>query len=653
MSWPVGFGSVRCCPRRRALSSMSQGIDKHVAAAAVEVEGAAADVCSDGAASDDSGAGNCQICLQCLEPGATSEEGMVVRLACGHSFHGCSCLAPYVRHVFLKAERNMQANLEEHLGALDLQGEARQQLLNGRSFREIREAGQLRQCPRCSYGPVLNTHCSDLHLHDASRGSALVQDSTTNECPNCGFYSAQWGDWSIWDPEDLMAAARCPLCRSPCKLALGEIAPVQAMLATADERLEEASRVHAGRRMLGEDFCSILAILWFLLEDGTGTDGNGTPRQHGMLEGDVGFTHVLEMVKVPERAAGCLQGPMLDQLRQRLEVEEAALAARSAESAGAPRSAACGRSTLSDRFPDGDIPGAINAVRLMMPVDERIALALERHDFMLCLDFTEKQKEALEEVIRPIARPSSAVAAALRPLRWNPQAGSFAVYPSLETVLQVLEACLPSWCLPSAAANCVPYSPALASAAVPVARELSQLILAAVGAALRGGPQTSSLEQNCEELMNSRNLIALLLCTVRESLDMDTARRLGKPWKSSIVNQHGLGNLQLVLRARDVQPEVSASATIETVGGGGHILRLILHGAEGVPVMRIPAYRTRRRGRALRSRFSRLHLFHPFDDSDMDAALSDTGEGVDVLISEHLVFLLGRVVDAATAQNGL
>ena len=50
--------------------------------------------------------------------------------------------------------------------------------------------GDFRMCKKCRAGPVTNEACSNLASHN---------DGGANQCRNCGWFSANWHDWPMWD----------------------------------------------------------------------------------------------------------------------------------------------------------------------------------------------------------------------------------------------------------------------------------------------------------------------------------------------------------------------------------------------------------------------------------------------------------------------
>jgi hypothetical protein len=55
-----------------------------------------------------------------------------------------------------------------------------------------RGVGDFRMCKICRAGPVTNDRCTDLARNDEVAGGA-------NRCRNCGWFTAEWHDWPMWD----------------------------------------------------------------------------------------------------------------------------------------------------------------------------------------------------------------------------------------------------------------------------------------------------------------------------------------------------------------------------------------------------------------------------------------------------------------------
>mmetsp|Transcript_6188 Transcript_6188/g.17620 ORF Transcript_6188/g.17620 Transcript_6188/m.17620 type:complete len:597 (-) Transcript_6188:393-2183(-) len=448
--------------------------------------------------------------------------------------------------------------------------------------------GQLRQCPRCLYGPVLNTHCGDLRAHDRSRGQGT--DRTTNECPTCGFFSAHWSEWAIWDPEDFAAALRCPLCRDPCKLAAAEVPGLQDRLLDVDTRV---SRADCLAWFSPRDFAALL----FYLQ----TEAHPDCAEFGDI-----FQEFLDRSNEPDKAqeltVKLLQRPLLDLVQQRLSIEERI--ARKAMSDRAQRSASADdRQALAQRllvdfetqdgfdgsacaaelqsvFPDavaevlseireaqemsegtmasalarllagdqpspdrqdqeeaaseGDVLAAIHAVQKLQPSEKRFQSALARQDFLRAMHIAESVKPTLEAALRPVVAGSEAILAALRPLQWN--GNGFAVLPDLDKVLRVLQSHVPWPYLSSSVANYVSLSGSSGSTAdrgaTPKRDFLTQDIFALARSALASQSadhaQSSCLGQEREELRDRQNHLELLLSTARQQLDNTMARRLSQ-----------------------------------------------------------------------------------------------------------------------------
>jgi len=582
--------TMPCLKRRRRVHEEEQP------APAAAATAGACDViscvpCHNGVANGAALCTECSICLEPLEAAAGgSEQALVMPLGCGHSFHAGRCLAPYIEAQYNAVQQRVEAELQRRFADLGLPRDDRQNAIGG-NFVEMLRHGQLRQCPKCHYGPVLNTHCGDLRAHDRSRGQGT--DRTTNECPTCGFFSASWSDWALWDPEDFAASLRCPLCRDPCKLAVAEVPELQDRLVSIDAQL---SRADCLAWFSPADFA---ALLFYLQMEASSE------------QVEWGGVYEQFVLQSPDLSAALLQGPLLDLVRQRLSLEEKA--ARKAMTERAQRSSsaddllalaqrliadfntpdgfdgpACAEELLTV-FPSastevveeirmkramtsasmacalkrllengladdeqeakqaaasgGDVLAAIHAVRKLQPSERRFQAALACQDFLRAMHIAESIKPELEESIRPLVKGSEAVLAALRPLRW--QGDGFATLPDLEKVVQVLEGHVPWQFLPSAVANSVSLCNAPAASAekehAPRSDFLTQDMFTLATGVLNSQPadpsQSSSLGQAHEDLRDRRNCLELLLSTAREHLDSGIARRLAHPHR-----QHAASN---------------------------------------------------------------------------------------------------------------
>lgn len=178
-------------------------------------------------------------CSICLEPIAANR--MIVRIMCGHTFH-LPCLSEHISVKCREADARTAAALRAADSSLELEGSERSFALGFDStLLEMHESGRIRRCPSCDYGPVVNAECSDLQSHDLARGDGSGR--TTNGCPNCGFFSASWSEWSVWSDMDSTAAARCPLCRVACHVRPQDIPALRARFDTADWVLSECQQL--------------------------------------------------------------------------------------------------------------------------------------------------------------------------------------------------------------------------------------------------------------------------------------------------------------------------------------------------------------------------------------------------------------------------
>lgn len=258
---------------------------------------------------------DCSICLEQLRPSercCAEEAGrgdVPVRLACGHAFHGLTCFTTHIESTCLEVETRVQGELSARFDALGLAPEDRRQILGGDgSFVDMRQMGQLRQCPQCGYGPVMNVNCDNLQAHDAERGQGTGR--TTNHCPNCSYFSPRWTDWKIWNLEDPSTAVRCPLCRDPCCLSREDTEVVAGLLAEADRELADAYREHCDLCFLGVDF---FAIFWYLQEEVGLAQSNADRVFESLVRDRDASDHVRALLE------SCPIGHLL---RQRLSIEQ-------------------------------------------------------------------------------------------------------------------------------------------------------------------------------------------------------------------------------------------------------------------------------------------------------------------------------------------
>mmetsp|Transcript_35749 Transcript_35749/g.83723 ORF Transcript_35749/g.83723 Transcript_35749/m.83723 type:complete len:707 (-) Transcript_35749:87-2207(-) len=95
--------------------------------------------------------------------------GAVLRLQCSHSFHA-DCFAKLVGSSARTTKERVEAELLAREAEMGLSPETSSRLLGDRSLATLREAGSLRQCPQCGYGPVLNRECNDMAAHHRDPG---------------------------------------------------------------------------------------------------------------------------------------------------------------------------------------------------------------------------------------------------------------------------------------------------------------------------------------------------------------------------------------------------------------------------------------------------------------------------------------------------
>jgi len=186
-----------------------------------------------------------------------------MRLKCGHEI--CSqCMVEYISVKCQEAKKRVQNDLVAHDAELGGPDSAAGHALDGNSLVELGLRGQIRQCP-CGYGPVVNTHCSDMRAHDVQHGTGT--NRTTNSCPRCSFFSPNWSDWHAWNMTRIASAVLCPLCMQQCFLDDGDALKFQGGLADAEEGRESFRRKLNTADMF-------MALLHQLLADQDDDDGN-------------------------------------------------------------------------------------------------------------------------------------------------------------------------------------------------------------------------------------------------------------------------------------------------------------------------------------------------------------------------------------------
>ena len=85
-----------------------------------------------------------------------------------------------------EAERQKrEREAEEQAGLLAMQQHNAE---NGRLGK-----GDFRMCRKCRCGPVTNDRCRDLARHNNEVAGGA------NRCRNCGWFTAEWHDWPMWD----------------------------------------------------------------------------------------------------------------------------------------------------------------------------------------------------------------------------------------------------------------------------------------------------------------------------------------------------------------------------------------------------------------------------------------------------------------------
>ena len=101
-----------------------------------------------------------------------------------------------------KAYEDAQATLQQGLGSRGKSADVSRRLL-AKALKQ--QMPDLRQCARCSFGPVDHFACSDLSAHhgqevssESSSGEWRVM-KIDNSCQRCGWFSPERADWQLWD----------------------------------------------------------------------------------------------------------------------------------------------------------------------------------------------------------------------------------------------------------------------------------------------------------------------------------------------------------------------------------------------------------------------------------------------------------------------
>jgi len=184
----------------------------------------------------------CQICLSSFDGDCRADRTCWLR--CGHTFH-IACLGQHVRTKSKEAQEIADRELEAFSAP-------------GFDIQELREQQKIRQCPKCGYGPVINSQCSDMMSHDASHGQG--SDRVTNSCGKCGFFAANWEAWEVWNPAAPWSAALCPLCKGSCCLDTECIPNVLACFQKTDDFLEALPQKLYDSMGLAADLVTLLSL---------------------------------------------------------------------------------------------------------------------------------------------------------------------------------------------------------------------------------------------------------------------------------------------------------------------------------------------------------------------------------------------------------
>jgi len=411
---------------------------------------------------------SCGICLSPLDTSESLTGADAIVTRCGHAFH-IACLAKHVLTKCQEARERVDAELQPFQ-------------LDGMNFRELRRQQRTRQCPKCGYGPVINQHCNDLAAHDVMRGNGEV----TNSCGKCGFFSASWNDWAVWDPEAPFAAALCPLCNDACRIAPEHIFRVKAQYDEACQYLNDLPKELGDSMALAADLIVLILFLHAELQE-----FNDERWDLEILE------HMWELALQPTNFHNFLSGPLRGPLQQLLAFEE--------DHAARQRIVAHGLASKCDTLT------ATNAV-----VGARVRRGPDWHA-------GDEDEWGPGTVERVIASKSGAVVN----VKWDAggrgfyQAGQGHTAEASEVSLYELVLCQEAQQTSNSSNS--PHAPLRER----VNREILELCV-------RGdpGPQNGmdELRRRLEEVQNNRRHSALLLSCVRDQLTATTARTLGQPW---------------------------------------------------------------------------------------------------------------------------
>jgi len=195
----------------------------------------------------DDGDPSCSICLNTACDGQFKTAW--VHLSCRHTFHIC-CLGASIKARCREVQENIKAEVERRVDGMQLDAEARRSILGSSAqFTDMQIRGQIRQCPKCHYGPVLNSNCDDLQAHDAERGTG--PERTTNRCPHCDFFSCSWSDWEIWTLGDFSKILKCPNCRCDFSIADDALAQMERAKSELKQLLQDMHAKHCHDCFLG------------------------------------------------------------------------------------------------------------------------------------------------------------------------------------------------------------------------------------------------------------------------------------------------------------------------------------------------------------------------------------------------------------------
>ena len=118
------------------------------------------------------------------------------RIPCPKKQEGCPCLfnKEYVLYKLTNDSLKSAVLYTEQWYEKHVQLQEKVSKQQGNSLEELREAYQAnfpdaRSCNKCKFGPMVHSHCSDMHAHS---------HESKNSCPRCGFHPKDWKELENW-----------------------------------------------------------------------------------------------------------------------------------------------------------------------------------------------------------------------------------------------------------------------------------------------------------------------------------------------------------------------------------------------------------------------------------------------------------------------